>query len=842
MQRAASGQSSSAPLTTPQGLSDEQARERLARDGPNRLPQAQRRPLHRIVADVAMQPMIGLLAATALAYGLLGSAADALGLAISVVLVAAIAVYQQQRTERVLESLRDMASPRARVMRSGRLQRIASHDLVRGDAVLLAEGDRLACDAAVLQAESLLLDESMLTGESAPVLKHAGDVAAPDALAHAQQVFAGTLVVQGQGWAQVTRTGAHTALGRIGASLSQLSPRASRVQAELESVVRWVAVWAVAVSLLAGGLYVAQRGNWTEGLLAGLTLAMSLIPEEFAVVWTVMMALGAWRLAQQKVLTRQPQAIEALGTTSVLAVDKTGTLTVNRMALVSLADATHHATLNPGQAAPRPLQPLLDAAMRAASNDGIEPMDRAIARAHHDSGGRAAPADHALLQRIGIAPERLYVSHWWRDAQGRGHVVVKGAPEAVQGLCDAQSRPQAAHRLAAAMAQQGLRVLAVAEGGWDVSEAVPTALPRLHWLGLLGFVDPLRDDVPQAVQECQAAGIRIVMITGDAPLTARAIARAAGLAAAVNHPDAPVLTGAEVAALDEPQLQARLADVSIFARTAPAQKLRIVRALQSLGHVVAMTGDGVNDAPALRVADIGVAMGERGTDVAREAASLVLQDDSFASLVAGVRLGRRIFLNLKKSVGYLLAVHVPIVGVALLPMVIGGPQLLLPLHVVFLELLIDPACSLVFEAEPAPGHAMRVPPRAPHERLIGRNAVAQALTVGAAGLLVVLAVQAAARAAGCNDECRRAAALGSVVLTNVAMLIWFRRGTERAADHRNPVFWALIAALALACGVVLGWSPLTRQFGLPVEPAVQTFGCVLMAGGLIGSLLVWWRR
>lgn len=461
------------------------------------------------------------------------------------------------------------------------------------------------------------------------------------------------------------------------------------MQAELERTVRWVAAMAVAVSLLAGGLYVAQRGDWTQGLLAGLTLAMSLIPEEFAVVWTVMMALGAWRLAQQQVLTRQPQAIEALGTTSVLAVDKTGTLTVNRMALVGLADAQTQATVGDGSPVPSTLLPLLNAAAHAASDDGIEPMDRAIGRVHEHSGVGPWPRD-GLLRRIGIAPQRLYVSHWWRDALGRGRVVVKGAPEAVQDLCD--ELPAEAEALAAAMSQQGLRVLAVAEGEWNGAAAEAAELPRLHWLGLLGFLDPLRDDVPQAMRECQAAGIRVVMITGDAPLTARAIARAAGLQAT------EVLAGAQIGALDDAQLQAQLKSVSIFARIAPEQKLRIVRALQAQGHVVAMTGDGVNDAPALRAADIGVAMGERGTDVAREAASLVLQDDSFTSLVAGVRLGRRIFLNLKKSVGYLLAVHVPIVAVALLPMLIGGPPLLLPLHVVFLELLIDPACSLVFDS------------------------------------------------------------------------------------------------------------------------------------------------
>jgi len=816
-------------LSTAQGLTDDEARERLARDGPNRLPQTARRPLARIALDVVRQPMIALLLATTAAYALLGSGADAIGLLVSVLLVAAISIYQQQRTERVLESLRDLASPRSRVVRSGRVKRIPSAELVRGDMLLVAEGDRLACDARLARAESLLLDESMLTGESAPVLKQT-----------AQPVFAGTLVVQGQGVAEVSETGAATALGRIGASLKQIAPRASRVQAELERTVRWVALFAVLFSLLVAGLYVAQRGAWTEGLLAGLTLAMSLIPEEFAVVWTVMMALGAWRLAQQQVLTRQPQAIEALGTTSVLAVDKTGTLTVNRMALVALATPEAAWRLDGDAPAPAAFTPLLDAAARAAGDDGIEPMDRAI---HHlrERSALPAPQGAELAHRTGIAPERLYVSHWWRGEGGAGRVVVKGAVEAVRPLCGLDARAAAAaERAAAALSQQGLRVLAVAEGRWDAAApALPSALPRLAWVGLLGFLDPVRDDVPQAMAECRAAGIRVVMITGDAPLTARAIGRAAGL-----HDDgAEVLTGAELATLDDAALRARLAHTSICARVTPEQKLRIVRALQAGGEVVAMTGDGVNDAPALRAADIGVAMGQRGTDVAREAASLVLQDDRFASLVAGVRLGRRIFLNLKKSVGYLLAVHVPIVGVALMPMLVGGPPLLLPLHVVFLELLIDPACSLVFEAEPEPADSMRVPPRPAAVGLLSWATLWRALAVGGTGLAAVAAVQGVARWQGWDDEWSRAAALGSVIATNVAMLMWFRVGAQAWHRHaRNPAFVLLLAALTVACGLVLAWGPLTRQFGLPSGSAVQAVGAVLVLVGIAAALLLRKRR
>ena len=778
------------------GLSDDEARARLLRDGPNRLPQARRRSLARIALGVATQPMILLLLATTLAYAALGSATDAIGLVVSVLLIGVIAVYQQQRTERVLESLRELSSPRSRVMRSGHVQRIASQDLVRGDLLLLAEGDRLACDAVILRCHSLLLDESLLTGESAPVLKQAASDPAQPATDD-QRVRAGTLVVQGDGAAVVDATGAHTALGRIGSSLAQIVPRGSRVQAELKRVVSGVAIAAVIICLAAAALYAARQGSWIDGLLVGLTLAMSLIPEEFAVVWTVLMALGAWRLAQRQVLTRQPQAIEALGTTTVLAVDKTGTLTVNRMALLALALPDQRIDLAPGAAAPPAFAPLLDVAARASIDDGIEPMDRAIARLRERSCAHALPAA-TLVQRLGVAPDRLYVAHWWRDALGAGRLAVKGAPEAVLPLCalDATSLA-AAQAAAAAMAGQGLRVLAVAEAAWAANAAPPDlSIPPLRWCGLLGFLDPLRADVPEAMAQCRAAGIRVVMITGDAPLTALAIARHAGL----HDGDAPsVLAGTDVAALD--------------------------------------------DAAAVRAADIGVAMGQRGTDVAREAAALVLLDDGFASLVAAVRMGRRIFLNLKKSVGYLLAVHVPIVGVAMIPVVVGGPQLLLPLHVVFLELLIDPACSLVFEAEPEPADCMQQPPRAAGVGLLSWAALAQALAIGGIGLAAVVAVQLGVRGAGWSDDWSRAAALGSVIATNLAMLVWFRTGRQSLRQHAgNRAFAWLLAGLAAACGVVLSVAPLTRTFGLPVEPAVQSAGWLLMATAALAVLGLGWQR
>lgn len=808
------------------GLSAAQALAQRALDGPNRLPEAPRRSLLQRAWVALTQPMFLLLLATAAVHALLGEGVDAAMLLASVLAVGALSVYQEQRTERVLHALKNLSSPRCTVIRDGVAVRVASHELVRGDRWVVDEGDRLAADARLLEGSGLQVDESQLTGESAPVAKWPAPSAAPD---DASQLRAGSLVVQGDGVAVVTATGGATALGRIGGSLQRVPSRPSRLQQDLKRLVRAVALMALLTCLLATVVYALREGSWSAGLLVGLTLAMSLIPEEFAVVWTVMLALGAWRLAARQVLTRQPQAIEALGTVTVLCVDKTGTLTHNRMGLAALHDGRAEGTLP----AAGGFTALLQAAARASVPHGIEPMDRAIFAAlgepPPDDGWTAGP-------RQGVRDGRPYVCHWWADGAGRARAFVKGAPEVVLGLCaanDARRTPLlgAAERWSAG----GLRVLAVAElasvAGVAAGGGLPPGVP-LRALGLLGFMDPLREEVPAAIAQCRQAGVRVIMITGDSPATARAIARQAGLLA---EDEAAVLTGADLAALSEPQLAQTLHDVQVFARVDPGQKLRIVQALQQRGDVVAMTGDGVNDAPALRAADIGVAMGRRSTDVAREAAALVLLDEDFASLVHAVRAGRRIFVNLRKALGYLFAVHVPIVGVSLMPVLLGGPVLLLPLHVVLLELIIDPACSLVFEAEPEPDDCMRVPPRPRSAKLFSLADAARALVAGTASTAGVAVLLWGCRRAGASDEWLRLASLGGIVAANLAMLLWFR-GLRRDHDHTNRAFDALLAGIGVGALLLLGLPGAAPLFGLPSEvPAA-----LLLA---LGALVAWrgWR-
>ena len=778
---------------SPGGLSEEEARLRWLRDGPNHLPQPPRRTLRAALLSVAVQPMVLLLLACAALYAVLGSIADSVVLLVSLLGVATISVYQDLRSQRVLEALRALASPRSTVVRGGVLRRIASTEIVEGDRLVVQEGDRLACDSRLVEAHGLRVDESLLSGESAPVDKEAGD---PSASALLQ---AGSLVVQGDGVAIVEATGARTALGRLGGAMAAISPRSSRLHDQLTRLVRAVAFLAVLICVFAASVFAWRDGSWTAGLLVGLTLAMAIVPEEFAVVWTVMLALGAWRLARQRVLTRQPQAVEALGAVTVLCVDKTGTLTRNLMTLERVCDGA--ATGSPTE--PR-FEALLRAAAQASPRESIEPMDQAI---HRSASGLSWPAGAVLVARAGVRPGRPFVSQSWRlPGEDGAWMAVKGAPEAVLRRCD--DPPETLRSLEAqarAWAAEGWRVLAVARGRTGATDEAPEE----GWsaVGLLAFEDPLRDDIQAAMAECRGAGVRVVMITGDALATAVAIARKAGLGAE------SAVTGTELDALAEPEFERVVRRVDVFARVSPAQKLRIVQALQRQGETVAMTGDGVNDGPALRAADVGVAMGERGTDVAREAAAIVLLDDRFGSLVDGVRAGRRIFTNLRRAMSYLFAVHVPIVGLSLFP-ILGGPMLLLPVHVVLLELIIDPACSLVFEAEAASPREMRVPPRSASTPLFSGAEVLRALAIGGLALLAVLAVQLAGRAQQWTDASLRLAGLASLVAANLAMLQWFRRGTASSSGP-NPAFQGLVLAVCAMAAAILLVAPLRSLFGFP---------------------------
>jgi Ca2+-transporting ATPase len=797
------------------GLSAAEARRRLAAEGFNELPAGERRPLWAIATGVLREPMFALLVAAAVLYGVIGEKAEAALLLAFATLSISITFIQQGRSERALAALRDLTSPRALVIRDGQHARIAGREVVRGDVVIIGEGDRVPADGILIAGDHVQVDESLLTGESLAVRKRATREI-PEALGEPggegkPQLFAGTLVVRGSGRLVVLATGVRSAVGRIGGSLAGLDREQPRLQRETRRVVLIFAALGAVLSVAAVLLYGFLRDSWLEALLGGIALGMSLLPEEFPLVLTVFTVMGAWRLSRSRVLTRRAAAIETLGAATVLCTDKTGTLTRNLMSVASLRAlaATWSATSPPEVIAESAeLSLLLETAALASDAHLVDPMERALVSLRQV----VAPAEgeRSLLREYPLSPELLAMGRAWRTATGEASIAIKGAPEAVAALCGLSAAERT--RMDAevdGLAQHGVRVLAVAVARLDsaeLPESLQAVQPRL--LGLAGFADPLRESVPDAMRECRAAGIRVVMITGDYPATARAIARDAGIE------NGELLTGADLELLDDEELVGHVRRVSVFARISPSQKLRIVNALKSDGEVVAMTGDGVNDAPALKAAHIGIAMGRRGTDVAREAASLVLLDDDFASIVRAVRLGRRIYDNLRKAMSYILAIHVPIAGLALLPVLLGWPLMLTPMLIALLELIIDPACSVVLEAEPEERDVMSRPPRNPRSHLLSAGLVSWSLLQGVVALGAVTALLVLAFGRGMPPDEMRALAFVMLVGLNLVLIFvnrTFAASLVRAFLRPNRSLSAGLGIVAVLLALIFGW-PVARAF------------------------------
>jgi P-type Ca2+ transporter type 2C len=796
---------------TPPGLSPERAAQRLREDGPNELGVSQRRTLIDMAWDVVREPMFLLLMGAGSIYLAMGDAHEAMILLGFVVIIMTITVLQERRTDNALEALRDLSSPRALVLRGGETRRIPGREVVRDDVLLLAEGDRVPADGDLLQAHELATDESMLTGESEAVAKQLPE----------GRVFAGTLVVSGQGMVRVTATGRHTELGRIGQSLQNIELQASPLREEMARLTRRLVVIGVVLCVLLSGLFWLLRGGWLEAVLAGITLAMGILPQELPVIMIVFLALAARRLAVQQVLTRRLNAIETLGQTTVLCVDKTGTLTQNRMAVAALcvADQALDTRELPSGSLPERFHELLEYAVLASEIDPHDPMEQAF---HHLAGRQLENTEHlhpqwTLAREYELSPALLAMSHLWQDRETPHDVVAaKGAPEAVADLCHLPAGQLAQIMAqAVAMADQGLRVLGVAKARHRTGHDWPDIQHDFdfEWVGLVGLADPLRPEVPAAVAQCRRAGIRVVMITGDHPRTAAAIAQQAGIQTT------GVVTGDELEAMDPGRLAQRVAAVNVFARVKPQQKLALVEALKAQGEVVAMTGDGVNDAPALKAAHIGIAMGQRGTDVAREAASLVLLQDDFSSIVGAIHRGRRTFANLRQAMVYTLAVHVPIIGLALLPVLFGLPLVLAPLHIAFLELVIDPACSLVFEAEEGDADLMERPPRRTSEPLLSASHVGLSLLQGGLATAAVVGLYAGLLSQGLDAGMASTAAFVVLVSANAALILPSRSSKMRWKDLLSGLtptsIWVLIGTL-LALAAVTHLPPVARAFGFVV--------------------------
>jgi Ca2+-transporting ATPase len=844
------------------GLASADVERLLAEHGPNEIPSPERRGLGRIIRDVLSEPMFALLLLAGALYLLLGDVGEALVLMTFANLSVSIAVVQETRSERVLDALRELTSPHALVLRDGGRVSVPGREVVPGDLLLVGEGDRVPADAVLVEGEGVMVDESLLTGESVPVRKRAleGDEFEAEAPGGDDRpaLYSGTLLVRGSGRAVVVATGPSTIIGRIGGSLGSIRPEPPRLQIQTRRMVRLFGAAGLSLSVLVVTLYWLWRGSFVDALLAGIAVGMSLLPEEFPLVLTVFMVMGAWRISKVGVLTRRGSAIESLGAATVLCTDKTGTLTHNRMSIVALqgvgeGEAASWVAGRPGAPAgagrelPEPARRVLGLGLLACSRDALDPMDRAfhdLATMHLGETG-ASGKDLRVVAEFGLTPQRPVMISLREAADGEGLLAVtKGAPEAVAALCRMDSGQKA--RLAAdveRLAADGIRVLAVGEA--RVTEGTPPRDPYdlvFTFVGLAGFADPLREEVPGAIAECLRAGVRVAMVTGDHPATALAIARQAGIGTGT------VLTGREMAALSDEEFAARVRGISVFARILPDQKLRIVKALQAAGEVVAMTGDGVNDAPSLRAAHIGIAMGKRGTDVAREASAIVLLDDDFGSIVRTIRLGRRIYDNLRKAMGYVIALHLPIAGLALLPLLLGLPLMLTPTMIAFLEMIIDPVCSVVFEAEAEEEGIMERPPRSPDAALLPPSLLAWYALQGIISLALVAGVFLLAVQAGLPEREIRSVVFTALVTTTIALVFSNRSfgGTPWEVLKRpNPLLWGAVGATAAMLAVVLSWSPARTLFRLgPIHAhdLAACAGAAMLLLTILQALKGSWKR
>lgn len=747
-----------------EGLNDLEVKEKLALYGYNELPSAKPKHVGQIAVEVIKEPMFLLLIGCGILYMLLGDYQEGAIMLFTIFIIIFITFYQSQKTEKALEALRKLSSPRALVIRQNLEQRIPGRELVPDDILLLHEGDRIAADAILLDSINLTVDESMLTGESIAVRKQSQSAASNTG----DRVYSGTLVVQGKGKAKVIATGINTQFGKIGTSLQGIKEEETRLQKEMKLLIRNLFIIGACISTLVVSAFYYTRGNFIASLLNGLASAMAILPEEFPVVLTIFLALGAWRLSKKNVLTRKPSAIETLGSATVLCSDKTGTITQNKMEIAAIYNgkvAFAKQTFLENSAA---ITPILSVAMLASQPKAIDPMEIAIMESYEKFVQKPV-VPSKLLKEYPLSRDLLAMTRVTENILEKKVIVSsKGAPESIFLLCK-MGQQEMNENLAKVhnMAEQGFRVIAVA----SVLNP-PHVLPEsqkgfdFEFLGLIALEDPIRQEVPNAIKECKNAGIKVIMITGDFPTTAKSIATQIGLA------EVGILTGEELKNLSDTELQQKIKHTNIFARVLPEQKLRIVQALKANKEIVAMTGDGVNDAPALKAAHIGIAMGNKGTDVARESASLVLLDDNFASIVSAIRSGRRIFDNLQKAMSYIMAIHIPIIGLTLLPAFMSKlPLLLMPLHIVFMELIIDPVSSVAFEAEQEEKRIMNRKPRDSNEPFFGAKKIVSSIFQGALLLIMVLSVYFLSIQEGHTEKEVRAIAFSALIVGNIFLII-----------------------------------------------------------------------
>ncbi|MGV0925162.1 cation-translocating P-type ATPase [Empedobacter tilapiae] len=737
------------------GLSDSEVKKSQQLYGDNEIKNEHKSTWYSMLFDILKEPMTIILIVVSVIYLLVGDFGEATFMFVAILALTGISFYQDTRNQKALEELEKLNEPLSSVVRNGRLIEIPTHEITVGDLCVTEEGKMINADGKIVHSNDFSVNESALTGESMSVFK---DVENP-------QIYSGTLTVSGLAFFEVTAIGSQTELGKIGTSILSIKEEKSPLQLQIEKFVKGMAVIGIVVFLLVCLVNYIQTKDIISSLLSGLTLAMSILPEEIPVAFTTFMALGSWKLMREGIIVKKSSVVETLGSTTVICSDKTGTITENSMQLKAIYDFKTDAIFEENQFQDKTISELIEYAMWSSEPVPFDPMEKTLHRVY-EATQNDVRANYQMFHEYPLSGKPPMMTHCFKNNENQQIIAAKGAPEAilqVSNLSDKQK--EHLRNVIRDFGTKGFRLLGVAKSTFN-SNDFPKQQQDLPFelLGFVVFYDPPKKGINEVFKKIYNAGIKVKVITGDNAETTMSIANQAGIIHAEDS-----ITGSEITQLSEKELLKAADEKVLFARMFPEAKLAVVKALKEDGEVVAMLGDGVNDGPALKAAHIGVAMGEKGTEIAKQAAQLILTNDDLGKLVVGIAAGRRIYTNLKKAVQYIISIHIPIILIVSLPLFLGWafPQIFTPVHVIFLELVMGPTCSIVYENEPLEKNSMNEKPRPMTETFLNWKELSTSIIQGIIITLGLLFVYQYTYQLGGNEEKTRAMVFTTLIFSNV---------------------------------------------------------------------------
>ncbi|MBX2957663.1 MAG: cation-translocating P-type ATPase [Cyclobacteriaceae bacterium] len=785
------------------GLKPNEVEESRTRNGKNVLDQTGETGFLIALKGLFVEPMFLLLLAASTIYFISGEIGDGIFMASAIVLVAAISLYQEARSRNALSALRTLTRPNCKVIRDGSVMEIRSEEIVLGDIMMVEEGSMIPADGSIVQSNDFFVNESLLTGESFPVQKDEQD----------NQVYQGTLVTGGLAICRVTAIGNKTRLGKIGKSLEAIEEEDTPLQIQIRNFVKKMAIAGLIVFLVVWAINFAMSHDLLDSLLKALTLAMSILPEEIPVAFTTFMALGAWRMMKLGVIAKQTKTVETLGSATVICTDKTGTITENQMKLAKVFVMANQKIVDPpvfDEAA----QQLVRVGMWASEPIPFDPMEIALHETYQKFTKEDERPYFQLVHEYPLSGKPPMMTHVFQNGQGHRIIAAKGAPEALLAVSSlSQQEKQVIEEAVRKLSLEGYRVLGVGETHMN-GDDFPERQQQLKFTlkGLLAFYDPPKKNITGVFDAFYKAGIEVKILTGDNAETTATIARQVNFKGAENS-----LTGDELVAMDEEELKHKVKNTHVFTRMFPEAKLRILNALKANGEVVAMTGDGVNDGPALKAAHIGIAMGKKGSEIAKQAASLILTDDDLARMVDAVAMGRKIYSNLKKAIQYIISIHIPIILTVFIPLVLGWiyPNIFSPVHVIFLELIMGPTCSIIYENEPQEKNTMIQKPRPFTDSFFNWRELSTSIVQGLVITLGILITYQFAVYQGASEATTRTMVFSSLISANVFLTLVnrsFYYSILTTAGYKNNLVPLIIILTLILSGLILYAPPLTSFF------------------------------